>query len=78
MIVIRFKQTGTKSRKNWRVVVADRRVPRNGRLIEEIGYYNPLVDPPKLEVNRERYDEWIRKGAKPSSAVKSVMKKEKK
>lgn len=72
-LVIRLKQTGTKSRKQWRVVVADHRTPRRGRLIEEIGCYNPLVEPPDVRIRIDRYQEWLRKGAKPSSTVRSLI-----
>ena len=74
MIAIRLKQTGTKNLKKWRVVVTDSRVPRNGRLIEELGSCNPLVDPPEIKVKLDRYDAWIKKGAQPSDTVKSLIK----
>ena len=76
-LVIRLKKTGTKSRKQWRVVVTDRRTSRDGLLIEEIGSYNPLVEPPEVRIQMERYAQWIRKGAKPSSTVKSIIQKKK-
>ena len=76
MITIRLKPTGTKSRKQWRIVVSDSRVSRNGRLMEEIGTYNPLVDPPEVRIQKERYEEWIQKGAKPSGTVKALIQKE--
>ena len=75
-VVIRFKRTGTKSRKQWRVVVADSRTPRNGQLLEELGFYNPLTNPPQLSVQMERYNEWVKKGARPSEAVRSGIRKE--
>lgn len=78
MITIRLKKTGTKSRKQWRIVVLDSRMPRNGRLIEEIGFYNPLVEPPVIQVNQERYQAWVKKGARASEAVHALLKKGKK
>ena len=75
MIKIRFKKTGTKSRKQWRVVVVDSRTPSNGRLIEELGFYNPLVEPPLLRINEERYRDWIAKGARPSGSIQAILKK---
>ena len=78
MITIRLKETGTKSRKQWRIVVLDKRMPRNGRLIEEIGFYNPLVEPPDIRVDQERYQAWVKKGARASKAVRALMKKVKK
>ena len=73
MIAIRLKPTGTKSRKQWRVVVIDSRLPRNGRLIEEIGFYNPLVNPPDVQIKMDRYDAWLSKGAQPSKTLKTVI-----
>lgn len=78
MITIRLKPMGTKNCKKWRVVVTDSRVSRSGRLIEEIGVYDPSVDPPKIQIKKERYEEWIRKGAQPSQTLKSLVKNEKK
>ena len=78
MISIRLKKTGTKSRSRWRIVVADSRVPRNGRLIEEIGSCNPMVDPPAVKIQMERYEHWIQKGARPSDTVRQLVKKIKK
>ena len=78
MTTIRLKKMGTKSRKIWRMVVSDSKVSREGRLIEEIGFYNPTVDPPQIRIQRDRYDDWIRKGAKPSRIVASLAEKSKK
>ena len=78
MITIRLKETGTKSRKQWRVVVVDSRRPRNGSLLEEIGFYNPLVDPPAFRIHAEHYRTWIEKGAQPSETVRALMEKVKK
>ena len=78
MIAIRLKQAGTKNRKRWRIVVADSRVPRNGRLLEELGSCNPMVDPPKLNIQMDRYEAWIKKGAKPTDTVRTLIRKVKK
>jgi small subunit ribosomal protein S16 len=74
MITIRLKRTGTKSRKQWRIVVTDSRRGREGSLIEEIGFYNPHTEPPQFQIHREHYTEWLRKGAQPSSIVRSLVK----
>lgn len=74
-IVIRLKKIGTKNKKKWRVVVTDRRTSRDGRLIEEIGFYNSLVNPPVIHIQRERYEAWVRKGARPSDTVRSLVQK---
>ena len=58
----------------YRIVVADSRSPRDGRNIEEIGYYNPMKNPSILEVNVEKATEWMKKGAQPSDTVRALLK----
>lgn len=70
-----MKRFGTKSQPKWRVVVAQDKSPRDGRFIEEIGYYNPLLADEKLEVKKDRYDYWVKKGAQPTQAIKSLLKR---
>lgn len=74
-VVIRLKRIGTTKRPVHRVVVTDSRSPRDGRFIEEIGYYDPRRDPAVIQINKERADYWLGVGAKPSVAVKSLLKK---
>jgi len=66
---IRLKRFGTKKKVHWRVVVADAKMPRDGRFIEEVGYYDPRQDPPRIQLKAERIKNWISKGAKPSPTV---------
>ena len=63
------------SRKNpiWRVVVADQRSPRDGRVIETVGRYNPQTDPSEIVLDSERIQHWIDKGAQPTGTVKKLM-----
>ena len=63
------------SRKNpvWRVVVADQRSPRDGRVIETVGRYNAQTDPSEIELNEERIQHWLAKGAQPTQTVKKLM-----
>ena len=75
---IRLKRFGTKSKVHWRVVVSDIRMPRDGRFIEEVGYYNPHTNPAQIQLKSERIAHWISKGAKASDTVKSLLKKAKK
>ena len=72
---IRLKRIGAKKAPVYRIVVADSRAPRDGRFIEEIGYYNPIANPAELKVNLEKANEWIRKGAHPSDTVRGLLKK---
>ena len=68
-VKIRLARHGAKKRPYYRVVVADGRMPRDGRYIEEIGRYNPLTNPKTIDINLEKVDEWIAKGAQPSNTV---------
>ena len=72
MVKIRLQRCGTHKSPYYRVVVADSRSPRDGRFIENIGYYHPLRDEDKLNINEERALEWLSKGAQPSDTVKSL------
>lgn len=62
-------------RYNFRIVAIDRETARDGRTIEEIGYYDPSKNPASLKINKERYDYWVSKGAQPSDTVASLYKK---
>ena len=68
-VVIRMKRAGAKKRPFYRVVVADSRYPRDGRYIEQLGYYDPLTDPATFQINSERLSMWIQRGATPSESV---------
>ena len=72
---IRLKRMGAKKKPFYRIVVADSRSPRDGRFIEEIGYYNPTTQPTTFEVDAEKVRQWVAKGAKPSDTVKMLLEK---
>lgn len=72
-VKIRLARHGAKKCPYYRVVVADGRSPRDGRLIEEVGRYNPLTNPKTIELDLEKVDAWIAKGAQPSSAVSHLI-----
>jgi small subunit ribosomal protein S16 len=74
-VKIRLKRMGAHKKPFYRVVVADSRSPRDGKFIEEIGYYNPLTDPADIKINGDKAKEWISKGAQPTETVKSLLKK---
>lgn len=63
---------GARKKPSYRVVVADSRTARNGRFIEEIGYYNPLTDPVQIKVNEDKAIDWMKKGAVPTHTVKNL------
>ena len=73
---IRFKRMGAKKRPFYRVVVADSRSPRDGRFIEEIGYYDPTTNPATVKIDEEKALKWLIDGAKPSNTVRSLFKKQ--
>lgn len=74
-VKIRLKRIGAKKAPFYRVVVADSRYPRDGRFIEELGTYNPLVDPAEVKIDSEKAAQWIKNGAQPTDTVKALLKK---
>ena len=72
-VKIRLRRTGAKKAPSYRVVVADSRYPRDGRFIEEIGYYNPLTDPATIKIDLEKAANWIANGAQPTDTVKRLI-----
>ena len=75
MVKLRLKRMGKKKAPYYRVIVADSRSPRDGRFIEEIGTYNPLVEPSEFKVDAEKAKKWIANGAQPTDTVKALLKK---
>ena len=75
-VTIRMSRHGTKKRPFYRIVVSDRRFPRDGRYIEQVGTYDPSLAG-GLKLNREKVESWIKKGAKPSQTVSELIKKQK-
>ena len=74
-VKIRLRRIGAKKAPFYRVVVADSRYPRDGRFIEEIGYYNPLTEPAVINIDNEKAKRWIANGAQPTETVKALLKK---
>lgn len=74
-VKIRLRRAGAKKNPFYRVVVADSRYPRDGRFIEEIGTYNPMVEPSEFKVDAEKAKKWISNGAQPTDTVKALLKK---
>lgn len=75
MVKIRLRRMGAKKAPFYRIVVADSRYPRDGRFIEEIGYYDPTKDPIVLKLDDEKVKTWIANGAQPTDRVKALLKK---
>ena len=74
-VKMRLRRMGAKKAPFYRVIVADSRSPRDGRCIEEIGYYNPLTNPAEIKIDAEKAKKWIDNGAQPTETVKSLLKK---
>ena len=75
MVKIRLRRMGAKKNPYYRIVVADSRSPRDGRCIEEIGTYNPLVESNNITIDAEKAQTWIKNGAQPTDTVRGLLKK---
>ncbi|MBQ1959631.1 MAG: 30S ribosomal protein S16 [Firmicutes bacterium] len=74
MVKIRLRRMGAHKKPFYRVVVADSRAPRDGKFIEEIGYYDPMKEPKVIEINAELAKKWLENGAQPTDTVKKLFK----
>ena len=74
-VKIRLRRMGAKKAPFYRIVVADSRYPRDGRFIEEIGYYDPTKEPTVIKVDEEKAKKWIANGAQPTDTVRSILNK---
>ena len=75
MVKLRLARTGSKKRAIYRVVAADARSPRDGRFVEQFGFYNPAPDPAEIRFDGERLDHWLSVGAQPTQTVKRLISK---
>ena len=76
MVKIRLQRAGKKKAPFYHIVVADSRSPRDGKIIEQIGTYNPMVETSELKLDKEKVEKWIKNGAKPTDTVKRLIEKE--
>ncbi len=76
MVKIRLRRMGAKKRPFYRLVVADARSPRDGRFIEQLGYYDPLTEPATIKIDEEKVRRWMAQGAQPSDAARSLLQRE--
>ena len=74
-VKIRMRRMGSKRKPFYRIVVADSRMPRDGRFIEEVGYYNPLTNSDEVKLEEDKIIEWLETGAQPSDTVRSLLSK---
>ena len=75
MLRIRLTRRGAKKDPHYRVVVAEKASPRDGRFVEIVGYYNPALDPVRLNLDLDRVDYWVKSGAQPSKTVKTLIRR---
>ena len=74
-VKMRLRRMGAKKAPFYRVIVADSRSPRDGRFIDELGYYNPLTNPAEIKIDAEKAKKWLGNGAQTTETVKSLLKK---
>lgn len=75
MVKIRLQRAGAKKAPFYHIVVADSRSPRDGKIIEQIGTYDPMVNPAKIVIDQEKLATWTKNGAKPTESVKAIISK---
>ena len=73
MVKIRLQRQGAKKAPLYHIVVADSRSPRDGKIIEKIGSYNPMTEPSTIVIDNEKFEAWVKNGAKPTDSVKSLV-----
>lgn len=74
-VKIKLRRMGAKKKPFYRIVVADARSPRDGKFIEEIGYYNPMVEPAEIKLDNEKVQKWKANGAQPTNKVRALINK---
>ena len=74
-VKMRLRRMGAKKAPFYRVIVADSRSPRDGRFIEEVGYYNPMTNPAEIKIDAEKANKWLANGAQPTDTVRALLKK---
>ena len=77
MVKIRLQRVGKKKAPFYHIVVADSRCPRDGKIIEQLGTYDPMTEPATIVLNKEKVEQWIKNGAKPTDTVKALIEKAK-
>ena len=77
MVKIRLQRAGAKKSPFYHIVVADSKSPRDGKIIEQIGTYNPMCNPSEIKIDKEKVEKWIKNGAKPTDSVKTLIEKSK-
>lgn len=73
MVKIRLQRFGKKKAPFYHIVVADSRSPRDGKIIEQIGTYDPMTEPSTIKLDKEKFENWVKNGAKPTDTVKQLV-----
>ena len=73
MVKIRLQRQGAKKAPFYHIVVADSRSPRDGKIIEKIGSYDPMTEPSSIVIDKEKFEQWVKNGAKPTDSVKNLI-----
>ena len=76
-VKLRLTRLGNKKRPFYRIIAVDSQTRRDGRALDYVGYYNPMVDPEEININKEKVQKWMDRGAKPSETVRSLLRKAK-
>ena len=75
MVKIRLRRVGAKKKPFYQIIVADSKSPRDGKFIEQIGTYNPMIEPSEIKLDKDKYATWLKNGAKPTDTVKALASK---
>ena len=75
MLKIRLTRTGKRGQPHYRIIVCEARSKRDGKVMDNLGYYNPLTNPSEVKIDKEKYSHWIQKGAQPTLTVKNLAKR---
>ena len=75
MVKIRLQRAGKKKAPFYHIVIADSKSPRDGKIMEQIGTYNPMTEPSEIKLDKEKVEKWIKNGAKPTDTVKALIEK---
>lgn len=74
MLRIKLSRMGSKKKPSYRIVVAEARSKRNGKVVETLGFYDPKTDPPTIKIDQKRFQEWVSRGAQPTASVRKILK----
>lgn len=74
MLRIKLSRMGSKKKPSYRIVVAEARSKRNGKVVETLGFYDPKTDPPTIQIDQKRFRDWVSRGAQPTTSVRKILK----